>query len=219
MKKLFSRAVVAMLSLFVGCSSTFALVGQLYVGNENPFSLACTKNNVEEHVIINNNTYEQYACNGENLFYSKGISKYEFFKGSDRKYLITPQKMVTYQFFNRKDIMYRGFSYSAIDKETHERKTFRCDFEPVAKIFRTGECTREVYAISKGGDKFNKFLFKIEYYRAPHESVALRDYEHKKFYTGYYIKRYDGSIAGKVVGKYFPVQAIIYLVLSGELKI
>ena len=218
MKKLFSRAVVAMLSLFVGCSSAFAEIGYLYVGNENPFSVGGTKT-PECKVLINNDTGDFYAANGERVPGRWGIANYEFFRAKDKKYLSTPQKMVAYRFHDATNTMYRGFLYSALDKKTNKKKTFRCDFEPVARMFCTGERTREIRVIPDGGSRFKEFLFKIEYYRDPHEGARIRDFEHRKYYTGYYIKKYDDSIVGKVVGEYFPIEFVMYLVLSGELKI
>lgn len=118
--------------------------------------------------------------------------------------------------------MFDALMSIGINKSTNKRGVIRRQLGPVAKFFRTrdGKNIREVYEYNPFKDLYDKVLFKIEYFSKSERKLNyfLDDNEDTGF-AGYYIKRQDDSIVGKVTGRYFPLEVVLYLVLIGEIKI
>lgn len=226
MKKLFSKIAAVMLGLFTVCSPIYATAGELYIGNEKAFELFSTEkdtcfilqgmNDGEEdpdkkYVLEIKDANIRVEKQTHWLFKSGALMRMR--KGVEEKY---------YHFQCPDNTMYDAVMSSEMNKSTHKRRTVRKQLDPVAKIFmsKDGKNIREVYRYNPSKDIYDKLLFKIRYFSKYEEKLNyFLDDDEETGYAGYYIEKLDDSVVGKVTGRYFPLEVVLYLVLIGEIKI
>lgn len=231
MKKLFSKIAAVMLGLFTVCSPIYAIAGELYIGNEKAFELWCTKKDTrfilkgmkngeedpdKKHVLEIEDANIGLEKQMHWLYKSGAISRIK--KGEEEGI-----REEYYHFKCSNNTMFDASMSIGIKESTHKRGVIRRQLGPVAKFFRTrdGKNIREVYEYNPFKDLYDKVLFKIEYFSKSERKLNhfLDDEEEETGYAGYYIERLDDSVVGKVTGRYFPLEVVLYLVLIGEIKI
>lgn len=221
MKKLFSKIAAAMISLFTVCAPIFADTGKIYIGNREAFAFGGTlKKNGEVsdncYVIIGKDVKYMFKIVSpekklwqQEILMSKSGAFSRVNRGATEKF---------YSFLCGERTMSSEFRH-AEKNDAGKIERIRTDIKPEAKFFDSGVNGQKRIArrYNPMTGNYSDFLFELQYYdRGP--TCLLNDYE-TKCHTGAYIKRRDGSIAGRIEGKYLPPCVVLYLVLIGEIKL
>ena len=226
MKKLFSKIAAAMIGLFTVCAPIYAEVGRIYIGNRQAFSFCGTpekkgsKKLSASRFLIKGNVNGKYV---EHIFliddpneplYNQEILMYNtedipaVGKGINRKF---------YNYLCKKSVMTSQFRCVKINC-LGKPECVETEAVPIAEIVDAGRDGQDRIARAYNPNtRRNEVLFKLEYYDMGRRTL-LNDYE-TRFHTGAYIKRQDGSIVGRIEGKYLPPCVVLYLVLIGAIKL
>ena len=225
MKKLFSKIAAAVIGLFTVCAPICAETGRIYIGNRKAFEFC--------------GTFEKDGTNSRRCYAIKGEVN-----GRDVKYMFkidSPDKKL----WEQEILMFKSGAFSKVNKGSTEKfynflcgersissefkhgkrnaagkmEHIRTNIKPEAKFFDSGangqnRIARKYNPIT---GKYSDFLFELQYYDQGSRGL-LNDYETRS-HTGAYIKRRDGSIAGKIEGRYLPPCVVLYLVLINAIEL
>lgn len=233
MKKLFSKIAATVLGLFTFCAPIHASLGSVYIGNELAFKLFGVKKwdktpagpeqipyiisdfrSGEEEEIY---TVSEISGGYDNI-QKEERALWQRGKGQCEKLEVYKSKFLKSEEHDM--LISRSNLYNYPDGSSSLKGT-----KFLARI-REGKNEREriVYArnIDEDGNfikGYKKILFKISYFKSQRGVVDFLSDTKDKLYSGYYIKRADNSIVGKVIGSYFPIDLIVMLVLKGDIEI
>lgn len=227
MKKLFGKIAAAMFGLLTFCAPIHAELGTMYVGNEVAFKLFGVDKWVGEEADTTDlvpYVISDFRSGEEEELYSiaERSGGYDHINIEERalwkKGAENDKKFLIYKFKFANGLISRSVRHNDPQGPSVHNTRF------LAAIHKENERDRTVYARNKDKDGnfvkgYSKILFKTSYFKSDRRPNEFPNDSKDKFFSGYYIKRADGSIAAKVIGDYFPIDLVAMLVLNGDLKI
>lgn len=246
MKKLFGKIAATMFGLFTVCAPICAggvptYSGTIYIHNKPVFYFGGSKGwknepGIAEEVpygIVRAKDAKKEAEEGEGVIPIYTVSEISGGYGDMGKeqrgfWKTGEEKKEQYEFYQSSFVavgehrmqVCHGCVCTNEDGSQHIEK-----LKYLAEI-REGERGNERIVYARNTDKkgnliagYDKVLFKISYFKS---KVGVPDFLNDtkdKLYSGYFIKREDGSTVGKVKGIYLPLDIIVMLVLHGDIKI
>lgn len=227
MKKLLSKISAAVISLIAFCAPSYAIGGTLYINGEVAFKLSkmvrrvSDKSNPNYQLIQDCDKgvyeitdYRTSKCGVKKYILSAfdsniiSCTQYNHYYKAGLKNLLDKRTAV-YHFTKRDAAMYKGEMYDSGYEDLCCENLVKTPLQigRGGKLYERKVCdTRYGWAT----------VFNIEYFSGPRSTMS--DEQGKKRYAGYYIKNRRGNVIGKVVGEFFPLDAVLMLYLEGQLK-